>query len=383
MLERIKENRVMFPFLAPYRMTKNHWIHSKMLNGEDIPMPRDVAFEVTQKCNLSCIMCFQRLNKGKDKLKELSFDEIKFIFEERLRKFNFGNCYITGSEMFMRKDIKNILEIITNQGITITAQTNGTLVTEPENSFLAAFRNGVKNIGTSINGLSLTDGKIRGGNDVFRKTVEGIKFLRKIGINTTVNIVVMENNLNEIAELVDFLSTTGVNEIFLQLIVTHKEAEAEESQTLLSLAEDELYRVIAPELEFVSSSADVDKILTEAVSVGKNKGVTSSKGYCPRACKVIKTPLIANFYFKDIFYRTLRNKVALSCSSFYSIRIAADGSVIHCPYIRKEFGNLLDAPLADIWNSEEFRQFRKNLLSANMLPTCVRCGKLRLRKQYI
>jgi len=61
-----------------------------------------------------------------------------------------------------------------------------------------------------------------------------------------------------------------------------------------------------------------------------------------------------------------------------NLRIDPQGNVIFCPYLRRSFGNLVEQPAAEIWNSSTMRQFRVWLLENNLLPICQRCCKLGL-----
>lgn len=60
-------------------------------------------------------------------------------------------------------------------------------------------------------------------------------------------------------------------------------------------------------------------------------------------------------------------------------RINAQGEVIFCPFIKKPFGNLLEQSFEEIWNNEEFKQFRKKLVKNNLAPVCSRCCRLGIK----
>ena len=86
-------------------------------------------------------------------------------------------------------------------------------------------------------------------------------------------------------------------------------------------------------------------------------------------------PPIAIYY--DTFYRgDSRNDLTLMCRDWALCRIDCKGNVILCNILKKEFGNLLEKPLAEIWNSEEFKATRMKFLTNNMTDICKRCEKL-------
>jgi MoaA/NifB/PqqE/SkfB family radical SAM enzyme len=363
LLELAKINRAFVPFLFPYRRVKSKWLRHRMIYGQTIPLPRYITFEVTQRCNLRCKMCFYKKNEIK---KELSLKEIYSLFSKKIKPFGIKNCYITGAEPFVRRDIQEIISIITSFGITITIQTNGTFSILKRIPKLYSLRPMIKSFGLSIDGLERTHDKIRGMEGGFKKAIENLELLHKLKIYTIVNVTILEENIEEIPELVRFLSAKGADEITLQLVVNYTSFDREKGRQIVKLKEEELHTVVLPELEFSSSYEHVLKVLTSCVKIGKDLGR-----------KVLLTPIIGAKYFKDLFYRTIRDRIPLSCGSLYSLRIAPDGFVIYCPFIRKRFGNLLNTSLPDIWNSNEFKEFRCNLLLSNLLPTCSRCGKLK------
>jgi MoaA/NifB/PqqE/SkfB family radical SAM enzyme len=68
-----------------------------------------------------------------------------------------------------------------------------------------------------------------------------------------------------------------------------------------------------------------------------------------------------------------RTKERHICKGFRMATIAPDGSLINCYAIRKPFGNILDAPFDDIWNSGTANNFRKKLVRNNLTPLCENC----------
>jgi radical SAM protein with 4Fe4S-binding SPASM domain len=61
------------------------------------------------------------------------------------------------------------------------------------------------------------------------------------------------------------------------------------------------------------------------------------------------------------------------CQKIDTATIAPNGDVVNCIHIRKPFGNILDAPFNEIWNSEVANTFRRQLLMNNLTPLCENC----------
>ncbi len=85
--------------------------------------PISIHFELTQKCNLRCIHCLFT-HESKD---ELSTTEI-FNILRMLKEIGVFNLSLSGGEIFMRKDIGEILDFLRIHRFMLTLYTNGTLL---------------------------------------------------------------------------------------------------------------------------------------------------------------------------------------------------------------------------------------------------------------
>jgi radical SAM protein with 4Fe4S-binding SPASM domain len=73
------------------------------------------------------------------------------------------------------------------------------------------------------------------------------------------------------------------------------------------------------------------------------------------------------------YYNNLLTAENFICHIIDTATIAPNGDVINCIHIRKPFGNVLDAPFEEIWNSEGANAFRRELLKNNLTPLCENC----------
>ena len=98
------------------------------------------SLEVTQRCNNSCIHCYNNLPAGDQKAKagELTLNEHRRILDEIT---NAGCLWLlfTGGEIFIRKDFLDIYTYAKQKGLLITLFSNGTLITEKIADYLAQF----------------------------------------------------------------------------------------------------------------------------------------------------------------------------------------------------------------------------------------------------
>jgi radical SAM protein with 4Fe4S-binding SPASM domain len=97
--------------------------------GERVPL--QVSIEVTRRCPLECLHCYNNLPMGDmdAKRRELSKEEHFRMLDELVEMGCFWILY-TGGEIFARKDFLEIYTYAKKKGFLITLFTNGTIMTE-------------------------------------------------------------------------------------------------------------------------------------------------------------------------------------------------------------------------------------------------------------
>jgi radical SAM protein with 4Fe4S-binding SPASM domain len=97
--------------------------------GERVAM--QVSIEVTRRCPLECLHCYNNLPMGDldAKQRELTKEEHFRVLDELVEMGCFWILY-TGGEIFARKDFLEIYTYAKKKGFLITLFTNGTIITE-------------------------------------------------------------------------------------------------------------------------------------------------------------------------------------------------------------------------------------------------------------
>ena len=96
-----------------------------------IRQPVNGVFELTERCNLSCQMCYVR-HPARDiamRSKELSAAEWLTLAHDAVDN-GMVLLLLTGGEVFLRRDFFEIYLPLTRMGLILTLFTNGTLVTD-------------------------------------------------------------------------------------------------------------------------------------------------------------------------------------------------------------------------------------------------------------
>jgi len=104
--------------------------------GERVPL--QVSIEVTRRCPLECLHCYNNLPMGDmdAKRREMTKEEHFRVLDELVEMGCFWILY-TGGEIFARKDFLEIYTYAKKKGFLITLFTNGTIINEQIADYLA------------------------------------------------------------------------------------------------------------------------------------------------------------------------------------------------------------------------------------------------------
>lgn len=108
----------------------------KRQSGERVPL--QVSIEVTRRCPLECLHCYNNLPMGDldAKQREMTKEEHFRVLDELVEMGCFWILY-TGGEIFARKDFLEIYTYAKKKGFLITLFTNGTIINEQIADYLA------------------------------------------------------------------------------------------------------------------------------------------------------------------------------------------------------------------------------------------------------
>lgn len=160
-------------------------------------IPISGHFELTGRCNLRCRHCYCLFRNEKDSLNTLEV----FAILESLKKSGVFGLVLTGGEIFMRKDILDILAWLDRERFVIRINTNGTLVDEKTVQTLAGFSN-IHRIHVSLYGAEegVHDAITRSPGS-FRKTLRALHLLREAGLDLRINCSVMKSNVDSYTDI--------------------------------------------------------------------------------------------------------------------------------------------------------------------------------------
>jgi MoaA/NifB/PqqE/SkfB family radical SAM enzyme len=340
-------------------------------SGRADTLPRGIVYEATMRCNLHCEFCYvgDLLNIEGEWREELSIDALQSAFPDGTGV----QVNLTGGEIFMRKDIMEVLALFREKGYTCGyLTTNGTIITDERAEALArlAQTGFLRHISVSIDGPGEHHDRARGQKGTFERTAAGLRRLqdaaRRLGapLRVSINTTVAAESLSTLEQMVDVAEELGIDAIGLNHLMYATPEEAAETARLLD-----------SDISVISTYVTPDPLMPPAQVRAR---VAALRAKClERSIRFDVRPKV----FPELTeaYYTPGTALAGRCLyPFQHARVSFSGKVYFCPFIRIEVGDLTKSTLAEVWNSELYVELRRRLLQHGLFPACRRCCKVEL-----
>ena len=282
-----------------------------------VDFPKNLMIEITNACNLRCVMCYNRLMKRKkgfmdEETFQLVLNNAKKIGIEMI------GLYTTG-EPFLHPKIYDIIKLAKRMGFRyVYITSNGVLLDKDRIDRI--FESGLDSIKFSIDAASReTYDKLRPGGD-FDRVFSNVKMLRE-----------RRDKLNSKLR------------IFASFVVTNKNQE--ELEQFRELCKDLIDEV---SIAFVSNQSGLQKEEFQDLVINNVENrMVRTKNICP--------------LLWDRIIVTYDGKYTICSEDF-------EGALI--------YGDIHDEPMKDAWNNDKIRAYRKMFQNEdfNLSPRCKDCG---------
>jgi len=338
-------------------------------------LPLEIQLEVTTHCNIQCLMCPRSSFVATPRHMPHDFlSNIFSFFPSVLRVVPFG-----GGEPLLYPHFIELVEAAKRCEAEVYFNTNGTMLTKDIARRLVDLD--VDRISFSVDGATeKTFESIRKGakfitviNNI--AALDAIKREQRTSLPTMgITFICMTGNIGEIPQLLSLCRDIGVQLISFESLISPGStwnAEYKEffqRQTLSNLPRSELL----PFLENCDKQA-------------KKSGIRIfPPDYFSRLYKRQKTAETSNASttcVKDDSYQKCNRNIQTGApkSQFFctspwtTVYITATGLVQTCCFSSRIFGDLREQYLAEIWNGEKFRSYRKEILQGICPDECKLC----------
>lgn len=167
-------------------------------------VPYSVLWELTHRCNLKCLMCYNEPLEES----ELTTQECLDILAQLARAGTL-RLTLTGGEILARPDFFVIAEQARRLGFVLDLKTNATIITSEIAGQIA--RLAPLQVDVSLLGASgETFDALSGVASTFERVMRGVRLLHERGVRVKLNTLLMNENLSEQRAMVDVATELGV-----------------------------------------------------------------------------------------------------------------------------------------------------------------------------
>lgn len=331
-------------------------------------VPKWIAWEVTRRCNLSCVHC--RSASGMNSF-DTAFNtaEAKKLIDD-IASFSTPVIVLSGGEPLLRQDLFEIASYGSDKGLRMCIATNGSLVTDEICEKMKAAR--IKMVSMSLDGSNATThDNFRGQPGAFEGVKRAAALFNKHGIEFLINSSFTKRNQKEIPDVMKVAKGLGAKAWYMFMIVPtgrgeeimseliskedyedllkwHYETEKNETDMLMRPTCAPHYYRIVPQMNKLAEEEDKLERRTLKFSTGGSKGCLAGQVIC---------------------------------------LITAEGDVFPCSYFPHSAGNVKQTPFKDIWEKsqllEDLRDFKKYKGKCGSCEYINVCGGCRARADAI
>jgi radical SAM protein with 4Fe4S-binding SPASM domain len=341
-------------------------------------MPTWITFQLLERCNLRCNMCYEWGVNGsylnKKKLAVLPLDKVLSIVDECLTgspKFEFF-----GGEPMMYQGIWQVIDRIIQGGAEVSFSTNGTYLEKYAEQLVASQPT---KVWVSLDGPQ-TINDLQRGRGVFAKATQGIKKVVQLreaqGVRFPqlgVTYVVTPDNYQYIEQF--FLQSIDLS------ILSSVSIELQSYATAQQVADYE--SVLKTEFDVDTSSCARGYIQDEKIFSDMNiNNLVRQLKVVSRVCKEQGIQFYSQpgtleeeniQHYLSAQWEKMTDKKSRCAVPWMSVEISAQGDVSTChSFYDLPIGNIYQQSLADIWNGERLKKVQQHLRH-QLFPICTAC----------
>ncbi len=347
-------------------------------------MPHTINLSLNNYCFMKCRMCDIGQSRANRKDKDMFFNnraagggkaytlplEIvkKLIDDVAPYKTIIRPNFV---EPLLRADIDEIAGYVTSKGLDFYIITNGYLLSKKAKTLVEA---GMRVLRVSIDGTKDRHNEIRGLPDSFQRSIKGIEIVieekKRLGLEYPligICFTISDHNYDNLLDFYRELDSLGIaKEIYIAFNFL-RYSTMEEAQT-----QNALFPQFFPLTQSSISCIDVEDIDTEELC-RQIKAVRDE--FAPDSYKYHFNPHLNDDEIKKWFDKKTYLHPEIPCFAPWTVaQVFYDGTVgVNGRCVSPSFGNIIDKPFHEIWNSEQARDFRMKLRKTPIMPVCNRC----------
>ena len=348
-----------------------------------MPLPEEIAFKLTNRCDLRCSHCYQWKEDGYHRHLpaaevngDLDLDIIAGVFEATRPKRS--NVYLWGGEPLVYRHWDGLIDLLEQDERWTSICTNGTMLEKRMSSLLRVSKN--LEISVSLDGFAAEHNAIRG-KQAFERTMAGLALLleRKqsgdfLG-EVTINFVITRPMVTRIFEFAQFIEGLGVDTLY----VSYPWYLSNEAMRRM----DDYYATHfgwdygAGRASWYSYNYQLGPDLLPVLQSQIDQLKAARWGLKLRYNPELDADDLPVF----ISGSDIPAQGKTRCQSTSTrMDVFPDGSVVSCKFFPEfQVGDLKTQTVEQAWRSEKFDQVRETVSTCGLMPVCAKCNLLYAR----
>jgi len=172
-----------------------------------------IALELTAYCNQKCAYCYNEWrDDGGQSIGHTEGQKLFGRVDRLLEAFEIDHVTLTGGEPFAHKDIFRLLDKLSAAKVPVQIISNGGLIDDALATRLKAYA--VHYVQCTLNAPTPElHAEHVGGDGHFEATLEGVRALKRAGVNVVGCVVVTRKNAHLVGEILELWRSLGVRQI--------------------------------------------------------------------------------------------------------------------------------------------------------------------------
>ncbi len=325
-----------------------------------LELPKNLYVESTNRCNLKCKSCIQYRGNWEPQ-RDLSLAELVRITDQ-LPELEWTALHGIG-EPLLNPALPAIIRHLKNRQVFVCLNSNGILLDESHR--YALIDAGLDELRISLDAASPQRYKVVRNSDEFDRIIHNVTALsnllrmRKLS-KPRISLWYLGNteNIYELPEFVRLAAAMEIDEVYLQRLVYFQDGDG--------------YGLARAEKTLADSNAAAAACIQNSQDLAGQLGIQFRASGCSSPLESLKGNSNNASPWKKCYRPTTL------------MYITANGNVLPCcisPFATSDYGflilgNVFESSLAEIWTGDGYRNFRKQLQTAEPPKSCRGCGVL-------
>jgi radical SAM protein with 4Fe4S-binding SPASM domain len=347
------------------------------------PLPEEIAFKLTNRCDLRCSHCYQWGEAGYhrslpqvDRGGDLPLEVVAQVLEAT-RPVR-SNVFLWGGEPLVYRAWDGLVDLLAAHERWTSLCTNGTLIERRLDGLVRLSR--YLEVSISIDGFEAENDRLRGAG-AFARTMAGLDALvaakrgHRYQGEISVNCVLSDDLVPRLLAFVRCFEEKGVDTIYLSFPWFISPATASRMDGYVAEHFPDLSRTAAPSWHSFTFGLDPTRLATLRTSLAELEAAELG-------VKLRFNPALGGDDLEPFIrgsHEPAQNKS--KCLALGTrLDVFPSGDVVSCKFFPEFFvGNLARDTLADVWHGPRYERVRQTVAACGLMPVCAKCNLLYTR----